>query len=198
VLAERPTTSNARRLAWTIGGAAAVLAAIAVIGVRSFIDRETSELAVALGQSHAASVGGDRVATSDQAAVERWIAARLPFAVYVPVFRGARLTGARIDVSERGRGAVIEYEVGHTLTSYFVLLEKTKSNKGPSRLLHAHASGYRAVIWTDAGLLHAMVGAVPTQTLEVLARECMRQMHQGRRQVALDNSNAWRGAESGH
>jgi anti-sigma factor RsiW len=166
-----------------------------VIGVRTFIDRGTSELAAALAQSHAASVGGDRVESSDPAAVERWISVRLPFAVYVPAFREARLSGARIDVSERGRGAVIEYQIGNTLTSYFVLPEGSKSDKSPGRLLHAHAAGYRAVIWRDAGLLHAMVGAVPTQTLEVLARECMKQMRQGGRRVAAEKFTRVAGGE---
>jgi anti-sigma factor RsiW len=116
--------------------------------------------------------------------------------VYVPVFPKARLVGARIDVSESRRGAVIEYEVSDKMLSYFVLSKRTDVEATPDRPLHAHASGYQAVMWTDAGLLHAMVGAVPPVTLEGFARECVKQMRAGGRQVAIETSTN-RGLSSG-
>lgn len=171
-----------------IATVAAVLGMIAVLTARSLVKSETSELVAALAQSHAASVGGDRIAASDPATVERWLSARLTFAVYVPVFHKARLVGARIDVSESRRGAVIEYEVGDKMLSYFVLSNRTDVEATPDRPLHAHESGYRAVIWTDAGLMHAIVGAVPPATLEAFAHECVKQMRAGGRQVAVGTS----------
>jgi anti-sigma factor RsiW len=191
VFARRATASAAvklRRRTWMLASAAAVVAVIAVLAARSLVKNGAAELAAVLAQSHAASLGGDRIASSDPGRIEQWISARLTFAVYVPVFPSARLAGARIDVSERGRGAAIEYQIGDKVVSYFVLPERAEVDASPDRLLHAHASGYRAVIWTDAGLLHAMVGAVPSVTLETLARECVKQMRQGGRQVAVGTS----------
>ena len=40
---------------------------------------------------------------------------------------------------------------------------------------YAHSAGYRAVMWSEMGLMHAMVGALPQPTLERLARDCIKQ-----------------------
>jgi len=43
------------------------------------------------------------------------------------------------------------------------------------RKTYAQAAGYRAVMWSEVGLMHAMVGALPQPTLERLARDCIKQ-----------------------
>jgi anti-sigma factor RsiW len=154
--------------------AAAVVAAIAVFDIGR--SREVpSEFVSAITQEHATAVSGDRHESSDAEELQRWLAARLPFAVFVPVLEEAQLIGARISLTPRGRGAVVEYAVGSEAVSYFILPSQSGGMPEPGRFRHAHAAGYRAVMWSEMGLMHAMVGALPQPTLERLARDCIKQ-----------------------
>lgn len=154
--------------------AAAVVAVIAVLDIGR--SREVpSTLVNAITQEHATAVSGDRHESTDAAELQRWLAARLPFAVFVPVLEDAELIGARISLTPRGRGAVVEYGVGSEAVSYFILPSQAGGMPEPGKFRYAHAAGYRAVMWSEMGLMHAMVGALPQPTLERLARDCIKQ-----------------------
>jgi anti-sigma factor RsiW len=138
-------------------------------------DRRMGSLVSVIATEHAKAVGGDRLSSSDRGEIERWLAARVAFAVHVPVFTGARLTGARICPTEEGRGAVVEYRVGDRSLSYFVLPSPPDAPPTHSGLTHAAESGYRIVVWRDTGLVHALVGALSHEQLDRLAKECIEQ-----------------------
>jgi anti-sigma factor RsiW len=117
---------------------------------------------------------GAGLASADSAQVAQWLAERLPFAVQIPIFPEARLTGARVLVDSRRSGGVVEYTVGGRTLSYYVLQGDAAGLPGEIRL--ASTSGYRVASWDDSGLTHALVAALPSARLIELARYCIHQM----------------------
>lgn len=165
---------RARPFVWALSLAAA--AAITAMVVRSAaVSGSGSALVTAIAQDHANALGGDRLESADGPAVEQWLAARLTFAVRVPVLEGAELTGARVCLTPRGRGAAIEYRVDGRKVSYFILPPQGDPLPVEGAFRHAHADGYRAVVWKDTDLVHAMVGALSDAALEQMARQCVKQ-----------------------
>jgi anti-sigma factor RsiW len=116
---------------------------------------------------------GAGVASSDSLRVAQWLAERLAFAVQVPLFPEAQLTGARLLVDNRKSGAVVEYSVGAGTLTYYVLPGGT----GVQRTVQlASRDGYRVASWHDAGLTHALVANLPGPKLIEYARYCIHQM----------------------
>lgn len=112
--------------------------------------------------------------SSDSLRVAEWLAERLPFAVQVPLFPDARLTGARLVVTGPRSGAVLEYLVEGRTLSYYVL---AGAGRGlPQNVRLSSRSGYRVASWHDAGLTHALVATLPGPKLIEYARYCMHQM----------------------
>jgi anti-sigma factor RsiW len=152
------------------------VALVLLVGAVLFLRPDpVGSLVSLIAAEHATAVGGDRVSSSDRGEVERWLAARVAFAVHVPAFTGARLTGARICLTEVGRGAVVEYVVGDRSLSYFVLPSPSDAPLTGAGLTRATESGYRLVVWRDTGLVHALVGALSHEQLDRLAKECIEQ-----------------------
>jgi len=117
---------------------------------------------------------GAGLASSDSAQVTEWLTERLPFAVQIPIFPEARLTGARVLVDSRRSGAVVEYLVGERVLSYYILPGDGPGLQGEIRL--ASTNGYHVASWHDSGLTHALVAALPESKLVELARYCIHQM----------------------
>jgi hypothetical protein len=117
---------------------------------------------------------GAGLASSDSLHVAQWLAERLPFAVQVPLFPEARLTGARLLVESRRSGAVMEYMVGTRLLTYYVVPGGGGGLEGEIRLASAH--GYQVASWHGGGLTHALVATLPGPRLIELARYCIHQM----------------------
>jgi anti-sigma factor RsiW len=117
---------------------------------------------------------GAGLASSDSLQVAQWLAERLPFAVQVPLFPEARLTGARLLVADRRSGAVVEYEVQGRGLTYYVLPADGAGRQREIQL--ASRNGYRVASWLDAGLTHALVATLPGPKLLELARYCIHQM----------------------
>ena len=117
---------------------------------------------------------GAGLASSDSLQVAQWLGERLPFAVQVPIFPEARLTGARILVENRQAGAAVEYLVHGRVLTYYVL---PGGGVGfPRQIQLASRDGYRVATWNDAGLTHALVATLPGPQLIEFARYCMHQM----------------------
>ena len=117
---------------------------------------------------------GAGLASSDSLQVAQWLSERLPFAVQVPLFPEARLTGARILVDSRQAAAAVEYVVHGRGLTYYVL---PGGGAGLQREIQlASRDGYRVASWHDAGLTHALVATLPGPTLIELARYCIHQM----------------------
>ncbi|MBA3585482.1 MAG: hypothetical protein H0W36_13340 [Gemmatimonadetes bacterium] len=174
-LAEPQREHRGRR--WSAGIAAAAILVVLVAGAVFLRPRSpVTPLVSVVAAEHAKAVGGDRLSSSDRGEVERWLAARVAFAVHVPEFSDARLTGARICLTENGRGAVVEYAVGDRSLSYFVLPSSPDALPIGAGLTRAAESGYRMVLWRDTGLVHALVGALSHEQLDRLARECIEQV----------------------
>lgn len=172
-LAEARVLRPRRR--WSAALAAAAIVAVVILGAIVLLQPHSpmTPLVPALAAEHAKAMGGDRLASSDPSEVERWLVARVAFAVHVPMFSEARLRGARICLTESGRGAVVEYAIGDRTLSYFVLPATEYPFPIGAGLTRAAESGYRMVLWRDTGLVHALVGAISQEELDRLARECI-------------------------
>lgn len=117
---------------------------------------------------------GAGLASSDSLQVAHWLGERLPFAVQVPMFPEARLTGARVLVDDRKAGAVLEYIVHGNALTYYVL---PGGGTGFQRKIHLTSrDGYRVASWNDAGLTHALVATLSGPKLIEFARYCIHQM----------------------
>jgi anti-sigma factor RsiW len=158
-------------------GVAALL--VAGVGLLSYMGLRggSSDRNDALGsivEDRLRSQKGAGLASADSAQVTQWLAERLPFAVEIPIFPEARLTGARVLVDSRRSGAVVEYTVEGRTLSYYVLPGDAAGLPGEIRL--ASTNGYRVASWHDSGLTHALVAALPGPRLIELARYCIHQM----------------------
>ncbi len=130
-----------------------------------------------MAEDHVRGLIQQSIVASDPATVDRWLAARVPFAVHVPELPGAVLEGARLCLLDGRRGAVLEYRVGGRPVSYYVMpgdLDARASGVLPEFVRHAE-SGYAIVAWEDGELVHALIGDLPESRLEDLARVCSRQ-----------------------
>lgn len=172
---------------WRAGIAAAAVLAVVLVGAVALLRPRSPvvPLVSLVAGEHAKALGGDRLTSSDRVEVERWLAARVAFAVHVPVLSEARLTGARVCLTERGRGAIVEYALGDRTVSYFVLPAPREALPIDAGITTATESGYRIVLWRDAGLVHAMVGALSEDELLRLARECIEQALRLARHVTI-------------
>ncbi len=175
--ARTASTEPARlsRLQMSIAGITAVIV-VSLSWLGYAVIRGGSEGSDALGsivEDRLRTQKGAGVVSSDSLQVAQWLAERLAFAVQVPLFPEARLTGARLLVDNRKSGAVVEYSVGAGTLTYYVL----PGGAGVQRTVWlASRDGYRVASWHDAGLTHALVANLPGPKLMEYARYCMHQM----------------------
>lgn len=123
---------------------------------------------------HAIAASDDRIESGDAVEIEAWLAARVAHAVMVPALAGGRVVGARICVTPEGRGAVVEYEIDGRRVSYFILVAPSES-RADDVVRVGGIKGYSIAHWTDRGLVHAFVGALPSARVKELAKECIHQ-----------------------
>lgn len=163
-------------LAWRIAAGAVALVAGLLLLHGDRRPASSTALVAALAEDHARARGDARIRSADADEVARWLADELPFAIHVPSFPDARLRGARLCLTDARRGAVIEYAMGNTIVSYFLIPDDGDSTGSDQVVLH-HAShaGFAIVYWREPGLLHAMVGDVSRTSLSQLARLCIEQ-----------------------
>ena len=158
------------------GAAALLLVGIGVLGYMEVRGRSAGDSGTlgSIVEDRLRSQQGAGLVSSDSLQVAQWLAERLPFAVQIPIFPGARLTGARLLVANRHAGAVVEYLVEDRGLTYYVL---PGDLAGPRQEVHlASQDGYRVASWHDGGLTHALAGMLPGSRLLELARYCIHQM----------------------
>ena len=178
----RTTSAHAdqirRTWRWGAAGLAAAIGLLAMIRMLP-TGGAGEKMAVAIVEDHMRVVTDEGIASSDSLVVAQWLAARLPLAIEVPLFPAARLTGARMSAFGGRRAAAMQYELsgGRTL-SYYVLsaTEPNRPSAGMPTVRYASHAGFRVAAWQDAGLTHALVGALSESQLADLARYCMHQM----------------------
>lgn len=119
---------------------------------------------------HQRLVAGGGISSGNASEVSRWFAGRVDFALRVPEFAGGALRGGRLCMADGHRGAIVEYEFEGQMVSYFVLPIAVRG--APAELRHATQAGYRVVWWVQDGLLHGVVGGLPADRLEQLAKWC--------------------------
>jgi anti-sigma factor RsiW len=174
--ASQPQGYTTRRGRMAIAGAGAFL--VLVLGLLVYLRLPAgspgSDPALgSIAEDRLRSQKGAVLVSADSLQVARWLVERLPFAVQVPLFPDARLTGARLLVDRRKSGAVIEYTTQGRLLTYYVLPGGTGS---PRRVRLTSRDGYRVASWHDAGLTHALVGTLPPARLIEYASYCIHQM----------------------
>jgi len=169
--------------------AATILLALGVNAVwRSFTAEPgqrgaDASLLAAVVSEHGRARSGDRFESTDAAEIKKWIAARVEFAVHVPVFRDAELRGVRLDQVGGRKGVAIEYVRSGDLVSYVIVPDSITAARGRSAgvISVTEVKGYRLAWWVEPDLVHAMVGEVAAGDLRALAEECIRQAMELRR-----------------
>jgi anti-sigma factor RsiW len=177
-IAEERTKSSGpfRGSHWLPIAAAAAVTLVAIALADRRFDQPALEqsFAAAVALDHGQWLHGGGISSSAQNEVSRWIATRVPYAVDVPAFPSAQLKGGRIARIEGKQAAVMLYELDAQPMSYFVLqLDATDVGARIERLSHSRLEGYQLVMWREPGLLHVLVGRVPTATLDQLALMCI-------------------------
>lgn len=121
-----------------------------------------------------AAVHDQSIRTSDVNTVRDWLVARLPFAVHIPQIPDALLEGARLCLLDGRRGAVLRYRLDGRVVSYYLMPAGRADGAvlDPAAFRHEAEVGYRVVAWREAGLIHALVGDLPRERLNALARFC--------------------------
>jgi anti-sigma factor RsiW len=165
-------------LSWLI----AAVGLLAILGGTLTVDHVlrhgTVDPMAALADDHAHALGDVHIASDDAAAVSRWLAGQVHFAMIVPALPNARLLGARVRMTDGRRGAAVQYDVNGVAVTYFVVPSGDASPLSGAaqhpfeRLTRA---GYHVIAWREPGLLHAMVGNLPTSHLTTLAQACIKQ-----------------------
>jgi anti-sigma factor RsiW len=155
-----------------------LLLAGAWLGWRAAADARTAwpDALGAIAEDHLRTERSAGLISSDSVEVARWLRERLPFGVEVPLFPGARLTGARLLLVGGQSGAVVEYAIAGRSLSYYVLPGRADAAAQPRQVHVASRAGYRVASWEDAGLTHALVAGLPGPKLVELAHYCIEQM----------------------
>lgn len=178
---DRATRWSAVRLA--AAGVAAVLVLAAVVWRLPSPTGAAPDPVALLAEDHRRSLGTDDIASGDTAAVARWLAPRVGFAVRVPTFAGGRLAGARLSDIDGRRGAVLVYRVDGREVSYYMLPRGAVAEPPPAASPVVHTAtwaGFGVASWREPGLVHVLVADLPTARLQGLAHECIRQMARSR------------------
>lgn len=131
----------------------------------------------AIADDHLRSQRPAGLRSADSAEVARWLGERLPFAVAIPLFPEAQLTGARVLPMGGRAGAVVEYAIAGRSLSYYILPDGVRDGSAEQRRVRlASHAGYRIAVWADAGLTHALIAGLPGERLVELAHFCIAQM----------------------
>lgn len=179
----RSEGKGGRRGSWRrrvgAGLAAALVLGGAWLGWRTTSDgspRQPEALG-AIADDHLRSQRATGLRSSDSVEVARWLGERLPFAVAIPLFPDARLTGARVLLLEGRAGAVVEYAIAGRSLSYYILPDGGRHGSSEQRRVRlASHAGYRMAVWADAGLTHALIAGLSGARLVELAHFCIAQM----------------------
>lgn len=180
VAAARTGVPASRRLPY-VAAAVIVASSVGLLFGYGLTSRPGSDTVIAgIVADHAIAGADDRLESSDAGEVEAWLTARVAHAVMVPTLSGGRVVGARICSTPQGRGAVVEYEIDGRRVSYFILTAPPGGTADDAVRL-AGIKGYSVAHWRDRGLVHAFVGALPSERVRQLAQECI---HQARSRIA--------------
>ncbi len=170
--------STRRHWRWAVGLSVALVAGGTWVGLHLVPERASPsrDTLGAIAEDHLRSLRNTGLSSSDSLEVARWLADRLPFAVDVPIFPGARLEGARLLLVNRQSGAVVDYTIAGRSLSYYVLPATDDATAGTGEIRLASRAGYGIASWDGAGLTHALVAGLPGPKLIELAHYCIEQM----------------------
>lgn len=171
-------STSAQRSRTVVGLAGLLLLMLAAGAVWFGGDGRGSALLDAVAEDHLQAVNREELRTRDRSEARSWLQDRVSFAVEVPRLPAARISGARLCFLGGRRGAVVEYRVDGSPVSYYVM--PTDGERSPREEADAFRSearsGYHVVAWRQAGMTHALVGALPRTRLSELAHACSDQL----------------------
>lgn len=176
----RTGAKASRRVPYVVAAVLAASIAGLVLGYSLTARPGSDGMLASIVADHSITDAVDHIESRDAGEIEAWLAARVAHAVMVPALSGGRVVGARICITPQGRGAVVEYEIDGRRVSYFILAAPPGVRADDAVRL-AGMKGYSIAHWRDRGLVHAFVGALPSERVRQLAQECI---HQARSRTA--------------
>jgi anti-sigma factor RsiW len=176
----QPSPRRLVPVSWLVAAVVLLVFLGGTLAVDHVLRHRTLDPMSALADDHARALGDAHIASADPAAVSRWLAGQVHFAMLVPALPNGRLLGARLRVMDGRRGAAVQYEVNGVAVTYFVIPvgsggEQPSPGTGAGRFERLTRAGYRVVAWREPGLLHAMVGSLSESQLATLAEACIKQ-----------------------
>ena len=169
----------AAALLLTLGGVGGYLAGTRSVALEGPADQLAEEaiaahVIYAAEQRHAVEVPA-----SDKDHMQNWLSKRVGLKLIAPdlATEGFQLVGGRLLPAAGNSAAMLLYEDGKgNRISVFVTAETARKSKGS----YAHSDdGPRAVYWLDEGYGCAIVGSLPSERLNEVARSAYRQLLAG-------------------
>ena len=154
-----------RRRTFVMAGAMAAAALLALV----LVSRRTTGIENEVAAVHARALDAGRtleLASSDPAAIERWLSARLPESV--PLTEGGdgfALRGARVDSLDGRPVATLVYEVRDHLVDVFA----RRSSEGDMEPRPTVAGRWTVCRWAHRGVAYWMVSDTGSEDLKALA-----------------------------
>ena len=189
VLDEAPRRATSARSRWWIAAAAAVLlvvggggyfAGLKGVGQADPSDDRLAEEAIAAHVVYAAEQRhAVEVPASDKAHMQTWLSNRIGLNLVAPDLAadGFQLVGGRLLPAGASKAAMLLYEDDKgNRVSLFVTADSAARSKGTYAMAD---NGPTAVYWLDRGYGCAVVGSLPDERLDEVARNAYRQLLAG-------------------
>ncbi|MEI8716486.1 anti-sigma factor family protein [Mesorhizobium sp. ISC11] len=190
VLGEAPVKAAVPRSRWWLAAAAAVLlvagglggylAGVDGIGQEDPAEDRLAEQAIAAHVIYAAEKRhAVEVPASDKDHLQTWLSNRVGLKLVAPdlTANGFQLVGGRLLPAGESKAAMLLYEDGNgQRISLFVTTESAENAKGTYA---ATQDGPEAVYWLDKGYGCAVVGSLPRERLNEVARNAYTQLVNG-------------------
>ncbi|MDF3153195.1 anti-sigma factor [Mesorhizobium sp. M7A.F.Ca.CA.001.09.2.1] len=189
VLGEAPVKAAVPRSRWWLaaavllvaaGGLGGYLAGVDGIGQEDPAEDRLAEQAIAAHVIYAAEKRhAVEVPASDKDHLQTWLSNRVGLKLVAPdlTANGFQLVGGRLLPAGESKAAMLLYEDGNgQRISLFVTTESTENAKGTYA---ATQDGPEAVYWLDKGYGCAVVGSLPRERLNEVARNAYTQLVNG-------------------
>jgi len=176
---EVPSALNPRRLArvlvFTLVAGLGLLAAW--IGYQQYPKDHEDRLVTELVEDHVRyRPGASEITSSNVEEVQAWFQGKVDFAVQPPRLAQAELLGGRVCYLSGRKGVLLSYQRQGTLISFYIIEGTDLTLSGfrhqdsqTSDFVGAGDKGHSLILWTDRGLVYALVSDLPESELVRLA-----------------------------
>jgi anti-sigma factor RsiW len=176
---ETATAKPSWQPGWASLATAGLLVGLAGAGLWSIQtqspERAWNERLLTLAADHEDAAATIAFASNDIDAIQGWLDERLPFAAHVPDIPDTRLEGARLGRLNGRDTATLLYEVdGQEVSFYLTPADASDPTPlAPAQFVGGRGPRSEFLAWNGDGLIHALVGNLPSDRLKGMAQFCL-------------------------